>query len=77
MFFFANGISKFIEKHPALKMLALSFLTLVGFMLFFEGLEPVHHKEIPKGYAYFAMAFSFGVELLNMRSRKHVVKLNK
>ena len=77
MFFFSNGISTFIEKHPALKMLALSFLTLVGFMLFFEGLEPVHHKDIPKGYAYFAMAFSFGVELLNMRSRKHVVKLNK
>jgi predicted tellurium resistance membrane protein TerC len=77
MFFFANGISVFIEKHPALKMLALSFLTLVGFMLFFEGLEPIHHKEIPKEYAYFAMAFSFGVELLNMRSRKHVVKLNK
>lgn len=78
MFFFAQGISAFIERHPALKMLALSFLTLVGFMLFFEGLEPIHHKEIPKGYAYFAMAFSFGVELLNMRVRsKHVVKLNK
>src|SRR5436190_12735893 len=77
MFFFAQGISAFIEKHPALKMLALSFLILVGFMLFFEGLEPVHHSEIPKGYAYFAMAFSFGVELLNMRTRKHVVKLNK
>lgn len=77
MFFFANGISRFIEKHPALKMLALSFLILVGFMLFFEGLIPVHGKEIPKGYAYFAMAFSFGVELLNMRTRKHVVKLNK
>lgn len=77
MFFFSNGISGFIEKHPALKMLALSFLILVGFMLFFEGLSPIHGKEIPKGYAYFAMAFSFGVELLNMRSRKHVVKLNK
>lgn len=77
MFFFANGISSFIEKHPALKMLALSFLILVGFMLFFEGLEPVHHSTIPKGYAYFAMAFSFGVELLNMKARKHVVKLNK
>ena len=49
----------------------------VGFMLFFEGLHPFHHSEIPKGYAYVAMAFSFGVELLNMRSRKHVVKLNK
>ncbi len=78
MFFFANGISTFIEKHPALKMLALSFLTLVGFMLFFEGLEPVHHSHIDKGYAYFAMAFSFGVELLNMRARsKRVVKLNR
>lgn len=78
MFFFANAISRFIEKHPALKMLALSFLVMVGFMLFFEGLEPIHHGTIPKPYAYVAMAFSFGVELLNMRARKkHVVKLNK
>lgn len=77
MFFFANAISAFIEKHPALKMLALSFLVMVGFMLFFEGLEPLHHSEIPKGYAYVAMAFSFGVELLNMSARKRVVKLNK
>ncbi len=76
MFFFSQGISHFIEKHPALKMLALSFLILVGFMLFFEGLEPIHHSTIPKGYAYFAMAFSFGVEMLNMRERKKVVKLN-
>ncbi len=78
MFFFASGISAFIEKHPTLKMLALSFLVLVGFMLFFEGLEPVHGSHIPKGYAYVAMAFSFVVELLNMRVRaKHVVKLNR
>ncbi|MCC7502747.1 MAG: TerC family protein [Flavobacteriales bacterium] len=78
MFFFANAISGFIEKHPALKMLALSFLVMVGFMLFFEGLHPIHQSSIPKGYAYVAMAFSFGVELLNMRARKrHVVKLNK
>ncbi len=77
MFFFANSISGFIEKHPALKMLALSFLVMVGFMLFFEGLHPLHHSEIPKGYAYIAMAFSFGVELLNMRYRRKVVKLNK
>ncbi len=77
MFFFANAISAFIEKHPALKMLALSFLVMVGFMLFFEGLHPFHHSVIPKPYAYVAMAFSFGVELLNMRARKHVVKLNK
>lgn len=70
MFFFAQAISGFIEKHPTLKMLALSFLVMVGFMLFFEGLEPLHHSEIPKGYAYVAMAFSFGVELLNMKMRK-------
>ena len=70
MFFFAQKISAFIERHPTLKMLALSFLVMVGFMLFFEGLEPLHHSEIPKGYAYVAMAFSFGVELLNMRMRK-------
>jgi predicted tellurium resistance membrane protein TerC len=43
---------------------------MVGFSLFFEGLEPIHHTEIPKGYIYFAMAFSFGVELLNMYMRK-------
>jgi predicted tellurium resistance membrane protein TerC len=78
MFFFANNISGFIEKHPALKMLALSFLVMVGFMLFFEGLEPVHGSHIPKGYAYVAMAFSFAVELLNMRyDRRNVVKLNR
>ena len=79
MFFFAQRISGFIEQHPTLKMLALSFLVLVGFMLFFEGLEPVHHSEIPKGYAYVAMAFSFAVELLNMRydRKRNVVKLNK
>lgn len=70
MFFFAQAISRFIEKHPTLKMLALSFLVMVGFMLFFEGLEPFHHSEIPKGYAYVAMAFSFGVELLNIKMRK-------
>ena len=70
MFLFSQRISDFIHKHPTLKMLALSFLLMVGFSLFFEGLEPVHHKEIPKGYIYFAMAFSFGVELLNMYIRK-------
>lgn len=70
MFYFAKGISAFIEKNPTFKILALSFLVMVGFMLFFEGLEPFHHSEIPKGYAYVAMAFSFGVELLNMKMRK-------
>jgi predicted tellurium resistance membrane protein TerC len=70
MFFFAQKISAFIHKHPALKMLALSFLLMVGFSLFFEGLEPIHHKEIPKGYIYVSMAFAFGVELMNMLMRK-------
>lgn len=70
MFLFSGRISTFIHKHPTLKMLALSFLVMVGFTLFFEGLEPVHGQHIPKGYIYFAMAFSFGVELLNMRLRK-------
>lgn len=70
MFFFADKISNFIHKHPTLKMLALAFLLMVGFSLFFEGLEPIHHSHIDKGYIYFAMAFSFGVEMLNMWMRK-------
>jgi predicted tellurium resistance membrane protein TerC len=70
MFFFADRISGFIHKHPTLKMLALAFLLMVGFSLFFEGLEPLHGSHIEKGYIYFAMAFSFAVELLNMRLRK-------
>lgn len=70
MFTFSKNIATFIHKHPTLKMLALAFLVMVGFTLFFEGLEPVHHQHIPKGYVYFAMAFSFAVELLNMRLRK-------
>jgi predicted tellurium resistance membrane protein TerC len=65
MFFFADAISKFIEKHPT-----LSFLIMVGFSLFFEGLEPIHESHIDKSYIYVAMAFSFGVELLNLRVRK-------
>jgi predicted tellurium resistance membrane protein TerC len=70
MFFFSEKISTFIHKHPTLKMLALSFLLIVGFSLFFEGLQPIHGSHIEKGYIYFAMAFSFGVEMLNMRMRK-------
>ena len=70
MFLFSSRISAFIHKHPTLKMLALSFLVMIGFALFSEGMQPIHHQEIPKGYIYFAMAFSFGVELLNMRIRK-------
>jgi predicted tellurium resistance membrane protein TerC len=70
MFFFSDRIANFIHKHPTLKMLALAFLLMVGFSLFFEGLEPIHGSHIDKGYIYFAMAFSFGVELLNMWMRK-------
>jgi predicted tellurium resistance membrane protein TerC len=60
-------------------MLALSFLLIVGFSLFFEGLQPLHGSHIEKGYIYFAMAFSFGVEMLNMRMRKKTkpVKLHE
>jgi len=61
----AGSISAFIHKHPTLKMLALSFLLLIGCALVAEGF----HKEIPKGYIYFAMAFSVGVESLNIRLR--------
>jgi predicted tellurium resistance membrane protein TerC len=70
MFFFSDKIANFIHKHPTLKMLALAFLLMVGFSLFFEGLEPVHGSHIDKGYIYVAMAFSFGVEMLNMWMRK-------
>jgi predicted tellurium resistance membrane protein TerC len=70
MFFFSDKISNFIHKHPTLKMLALSFLLMVGFSLFFEGLQPIHGSHIDKGYIYFAMAFSFGVEMLNMRMKR-------
>lgn len=70
MFFFSDRISTFIHRHPTLKMLALAFLLMVGFSLFFEGLEPIHGSHIDKGYIYFAMAFSFGVEMLNMWMRK-------
>jgi predicted tellurium resistance membrane protein TerC len=70
MFFFSQKIADFINRRPTLKMLALSFLLMVGFSLFFEGLEPVHHTHIDKGYIYFSMAFAFGVELLNTKMKK-------
>jgi predicted tellurium resistance membrane protein TerC len=70
MFFFSEKISAFIHKYPTLKMLALAFLLMVGFSLFFEGLEPIHKSHIDKGYIYVAMAFSFGVELLNLYMRR-------
>ena len=65
MLIFVGRISGFIEKHPTLKMLALSFLLLIGFVLVAEGF----HQHISKGYIYFAMAFSVGVEWLNIRLR--------
>ena len=70
MFFFSQGIADFINRRPTVKILALSFLLMVGFSLSFEGLEPIHHTHIEKGYIYFAMAFAFGVELLNTKMRK-------
>lgn len=70
MFFFSRAIADFINRRPTVKILALSFLLMIGFSLFFEGLEPIHHTHIDKGYIYFAMAFAFGVELLNTRVRK-------
>ena len=76
MLFAAKPISIFVDNHPTIKMLALSFLILVGVTLIAEGFE-VH---IPKGYIYFAMAFSVSVEMLNLRLRageKKPVKLRK
>jgi predicted tellurium resistance membrane protein TerC len=66
MMFFAGMISRFIERHPTLKMLALSFLLLIGVNLIGDGLG----FHIPKGYTYFAMGFSVFVEMLNLRVRK-------
>jgi predicted tellurium resistance membrane protein TerC len=62
----AGTISDFVHKHPTLKILALSFLLLIGTTLIAEGMG----FHIPKGYVYFAMAFSFGVEMLNLKMRK-------
>lgn len=66
----AKSVSDFVNKHPTIKMLALSFLLMIGFMLSIEAF----HYEVPKGYIYFAMAFSLIVELLNMRIRKSAAK---
>jgi predicted tellurium resistance membrane protein TerC len=64
----ASGpISDFVDKHPTVKMLALSFLVLIGVALVTEGFD----LHIPKGYIYFAMAFSVVVEMLNIRLRRH------
>ena len=65
MMFFSGKISAFVDRHPTIKMLALSFLILIGVALIGDGLD----KHIPKGYIYFAMAFSVLVEMLNLRLR--------
>ena len=75
MMVYSGRISAFIQSHPTLEILALSFLILIGFMLFLEGLD----KHVEKGYIYFAVAFSLIVEIINIRLRKKgkPVKLNK
>jgi predicted tellurium resistance membrane protein TerC len=66
MLIFARKISDFINHHPAMKLLAISFLMMIGLVLVVEGL----HVHVPKGYIYFAMAFSLGIEILNMKIRR-------
>lgn len=66
----ARVIGNFVDRHPTIKILALSFLILVGFSLMGEGLD----LHIPKGYIYFAMAFSLSVEILNLRLRERTIK---
>ncbi|MEQ1440636.1 TerC family protein [Fontimonas sp. SYSU GA230001] len=70
MMFFAGPVSRFVEEHPTIKILALSFLILIGMALVGEGLG----FHVPKGYIYFAMAFSVGIELLNLRARRNEVR---
>ena len=70
MVFTARPLGNFVERHPTVKMLALSFLLLIGFTLIVEGL----HQHIPKGYIYFAMGFSVFVEMLNLRLRGTAAK---
>lgn len=70
MMAFAGGIGRVVSAHPTIKMLALAFLVVIGVILIADGFD--HH--VPKGYVYFAMAFSVGVELLNTRMRKRAVR---
>lgn len=73
MMVFAGAISTFVSSHPTVKMLALSFLFVIGVLLIADGFD----KHVPKGYIYFAMAFSVTVEMLNIRSRKKTAPLAK
>lgn len=82
MFLFSSKISAFIHKHPTIKMLALSFLVMIGLSLVIEGWDAKAANALHlKNYIYFGMAFSFGVEMLNMsmrnRQKRHVVELNE
>jgi predicted tellurium resistance membrane protein TerC len=70
MMMFAGAIGRFVSEHPTIKMLALSFLFVVGVALIAEGFD----KSVPKGYIYFAMAFSVCVEMLNLRARKRAAR---
>jgi predicted tellurium resistance membrane protein TerC len=73
MLLFARAIADFVNRHPTLKMLALSFLILIGVTLVGEGLG----QHIPKGYIYFSMAFAFGVEMLNLKLRAKAAQREK
>ena len=80
MMFFALPVGRFVNKHPTIQMLGLSFLILIGFMLIAEGAHLAHFSlagseigSIPKGYLYFAITFSLGVEFLNLQLRKKQV----
>jgi len=66
MMWASGPLGEFVERHPTVKMLALSFLLLIGMALVAEGF----HQHIPKGYIYFAMGFSVFVEMLNLRSKR-------
>lgn len=70
MMAFAGGIGRVVSSHPTIKMLALAFLLVIGVVLIADGFD--HH--VPKGYVYFAMAFSVAVELLNIRMRKRAAR---
>lgn len=70
MLIFAKTISDFIARHPAMKVLAISFLIMIGTLLVVEGL----HVHVPRGYIYFSMAFALGIEILNMKIRKKTIR---
>jgi len=76
MLIFARKISDFINKHPAMKILAISFLIMIGTVLVIEGL----HVHVPKGYIYVSMAFALGIEIVNIqinKKSKSKIKVNK